>query len=326
MMNSSALSRRAVLAGLAAAAFAGRAAAAAPWPSRSVRIIVPFAPGGGADSSARVLADLFAPGLGQGVIVESKPGAGSVIGVTAAAQARDGHTLLMASNSMLINASLNPQAGYDPVRDFDAIGMVSAQPLVLVVPAGSEAKSLKDLIALAKRKPGMAAGNSGNGSLAHLTSEIFAGQAGVQITPVAYKGESALLPEMISGLVDFGFLNLPSVAPHIQSGRLRALAVSSPQPAAELPGVPTLRSLGYPALEVQGWAALLAPRDTIPADGLAKLETLLGQALASDTVKSRFAAQNVAPFVMSRQATARFLQDETARYAAVIRERGIKVG
>ena len=326
MMNSSALSRRAVLAGLAATAFAGRAVAAAPWPSRSVRIIVPFAPGGGADSSARVLADLFAPGLGQGVIVENKPGAGSVIGVTAAAQARDGHTLLMASNSMLINASLNPQAGYDPVRDFDAIGMVSAQPLVLVVPAGSEAKSLKDLIALAKRKPGMAAGNSGNGSLAHLTSEIFAGQAGVQITPVAYKGESALLPEMISGLVDFGFLNLPSVAPHIQSGRLRALAVSSPQPAAELPGVPTLRSLGYPALEVQGWAALLAPRGTIPADGLAKLESLLAQALASDTVKSRFAAQNVAPFVMSRRATARFLQDETARYAAVIRDRGIKVG
>ena len=206
--------RRALLACLAAgAALAPRAFAATPWPSRAVRIVVPFAPGGGADSSARVLADLFSPRLGQGVIVENKPGAGSAIGVAAAAQARDGHTLLMASNSMVINPSLNPQVGYDPVRDFDAVGMVSAQPLVLVVPASADAKSLRDLIARAKASPGLTAGNSGNGTLAHLASEIFAGQAGVQITPVAYKGESALLPEMISGLVDFGFLNLPSAAP-----------------------------------------------------------------------------------------------------------------
>jgi len=319
--------RRALLACLAAgAALAPRAFAVTPWPSRAVRIIVPFAPGGGADSSARVLADLFAPRLGQGVIVENKPGAGSAIGVAAAAQARDGHTLLMASNSMVINPSLNPQVGYDPVRDFDAVGMVSAQPLVLVVPASADAKSLRDLIARAKASPGLTAGNSGNGTLAHLASEIFAGQAGVQITPVAYKGESALLPEMISGLVDFGFLNLPSVAPHIKSGRLRALAVSSPQPVAELPGVPTLRALGYPALEVQGWAALLAPRGTIPAEGLARLEALLAQALDSDTVKTRFAALNVSPFVMDRQATATFLREETARYAGVIKARGIKAG
>ncbi|MBS0344431.1 MAG: tripartite tricarboxylate transporter substrate binding protein [Proteobacteria bacterium] len=296
------------------------------WPTKAVRIIVPFAPGGGADSSARVLADLLAPKLGQGVIVENKPGAGSAIGVMAAAQAKDGHTLLMASNSMVINPSLNPQLAYDPARDFDAIGMVSAQPLVLVVPASSPAKSIQDLIALAKSKHGLTAGNSGNGTLAHLASEIFAGQASVQVTPVAYKGESALLPEMISGLVDFGFLNLPSVAPHLKSGRLRALAVSSPQPVAELPGVHTLRSLNYPALEVQGWAALLAPKGTIPAEGLNQLEMLLAQALASDTVKARFETLNVSPFVMSRQATAKFLQDEAARYAAVIKARGIKAG
>jgi tripartite-type tricarboxylate transporter receptor subunit TctC len=308
------------------AALAPRAFAAPAWPAKAVRIIVPFAPGGAADSSARLLADLFAPRLGQSVIVENKPGAGSAIGVAAAAQAKDGHTLLMASNSMVINPSLNPQIGYDPVRDFDAVGMVSAQPLVLVVPAGSEAKSLQDLIGLAKARHGLTAGNSGNGTLAHLTSEIFAGQAGVQITPVAYKGESALMPEMISGLVDFGFLNLPSVAPHIKSGRLRALAVSSPQPVAELPGVPTLRALGYPALEVQGWAALLAPKGTIPAEGLARLEGLLAEALGSETVKTRFVALNVSPFAMNRQATAKFLQDETTRYASVIKARGIKAG
>lgn len=322
------LDRRSMLTCMAAGTsiLAARAFASPAWPTRTLRIIVPFAPGGGADSSARALADVLAPQLGQGVIVENKPGAGSAIGVAAAAQARDGHTLLMASNSMVINPSLNPQIGYDPVRDFDAIGMVSAQPLVLVVPVSSEAKSLQELIGQAKSRRGLTAGNSGNGTLAHLASEIFASQADVQITPVAYRGESVLLPEMISGLVDFGFLNLPSVAPHIKSGRLRALAVSSPQPVSELPGVPTLRSLNYPALEVQGWAALLAPKGTIPANGLNQLESLLAHALASETVKSRFDALNVSPFVMSRQATARFLQDETSRYAAVIKARGIKAG
>ncbi|MEJ8810714.1 tripartite tricarboxylate transporter substrate binding protein [Variovorax ureilyticus] len=320
------LNRRSMLALLAAGASV-RVLAAQAWPIKPVRIIVPFAPGGGADSSARVLSDLLAPKLGQSVIVENKPGAGSAIGVLAAAQSKDGHTLLMASNSMVINPSLNPQIGYDPVRDFDAVGMVSAQPLVLVVPANSNIKSLQDLIAQAKAHPGeLAAGNSGNGTLAHIASEIFASEAGVQITPVAYKGESALLPELISGLVAFGFLNLPSVAPHIKSGRIRALAVSSPQPVPELPGVPTLRSLKLPALEVQGWAALLAPKGTIPPEGLARLEGLLAQALASDTVKARFASLNVTPMVMDRQATAQFLQAETTRYASVIKARGIKAG
>lgn len=314
-----------LLAATLATAFAPSALAADPWPARPVRIIVPFAPGGGADSSARVLAELLAPQLGQSVIVENKPGAGSAIGVTAAAQSRDGHTLLMGSNSMVINPSLNPQIGYDVARDFDAVGMVSAQPLVLVVPAASSIRTIADIVAQAKAKPGaLSAGNSGNGTLAHLTSEIFATQAGIDLTPVAYKGESALLPDLLGGRVALGFLNLPSVAAHIKSGGLRALAVSAPQPVPDLPGVPTLRSLNYPSLEVQGWAALLAPKGSIPADGLAKLESLLAKALASDTVKAKFAALNVSPVTMNRQGTAQFLQAEAARYAAVIKARGIK--
>ena len=288
------MNRRATLACLAA----GLATAAAPnafgadaWPTKAVRIIVPFAPGGGADTSARVLAELIAPQLGQAVIVENKPGAGSAIGVMAAAQSKDGHTLLMGSNSMVINPSLNPQIGYNVARDFDPVGMVSAQPLVLVVPANSSIQSIPDLIAQAKAKPGhLTAGNSGNGTLAHITSEIFASETGIDTTPVPYKGESALMPDVIGGLVTFGFLNLPSVVTHIKSGRLRALAVSSPQPMADLPNVPTLRSLNYPSLEVQGWAALLAPKGTIPPEGLVRLEALVSKALASDTVKTRFGA------------------------------------
>ena len=295
------------------------------WPTRTVRIIVPFAPGGGSDVSARVLAEQLAPQLGQAVIVENKPGAGSALGVNSAAQSKDGHTLLMGSNSMVINPSFNAAIGYDVARDFDAVGMVSAQPLVLVVPAASPIKSVQELVTQFKGKSAsLMAGNSGTGTLAHLAAELFEAETGVALSPVPYRGESALMPDLISGQVSLGFLNLPSVAPHIKSGKLRALAVSSPQSVADLPGVPTFRSLNYPSLEVQGWAALVAPKGTIPEDGLVRLEGLLSKALASDAVKTRFAALNVIPVIQSRQVTGQFLKAEGARYGAVIKARGIK--
>ena len=296
--------------------------AADTWPTHTVRIIVPFAPGGGADTSARVLAEQFAPQLGQSVIVENKPGAGSAIGVIYVAQSKDGHTLLMGSNSMVINPSLNPAIGYDVARDFDVVGMVSAQPLVLVVPASSPIHSVPDLIGRAKAGR-LTAGNSGTGTLAHLASEIFGSQTGTSLTPVPYKGESALMPDLISGIISLGFLNLPSVLPQIKSGRLRAIAVSSPRPVPDLPGIPTFRSIGYPSLEVQGWAALFAAKGTIPEAGLARLETLLAKALQSDAVKRRFVNVGVTPLIMNRKASAQFIKAETARYAAVIKERNI---
>src|SRR5207253_8550668 len=151
----------------------------------------------GADVSARALADIFGPQLGQSVLVENRPGAGSTIGVGVAAQARDCHTLLMGSNSMVINPSFNPNVGYDVARDFDAVGMVSAQPLVLVVPAGSKIHAVSDVIAAAKADSGkLTAGNSGSGTLAHITSELFAAQTGITLTPVPYRGESALMPDL----------------------------------------------------------------------------------------------------------------------------------
>lgn len=310
----------------AAAVVSGGAWAQAVWPTKAVRIIVPFAPGGGADSSARVLADILAPQLGQSVIVENKPGAGSAIGVTYAAQSKDGHTLLMGSNSMVINPSLNPDITYNVVRDFDAIGMVSSQPLVLVVPEASAIHSLADLVAQAKAHPGeLTAGNSGNGTLAHLTAELFSIQTHTTFTNVPYKGESGLMPDLISGRVSMGFLNLPSVITHIRSGRLRALAVSAPQTVPELPDVPTFRALNFPDLEVQGWAALLAPKG-IPAEGRAKLEKLLTQALNSEQVKKSFAALSVRPFIKSSVATDEYLKAEGERWAEVIKNRGIQIG
>jgi tripartite-type tricarboxylate transporter receptor subunit TctC len=327
--NASILSRRRMLLagalGAAAGAFADGAKAAA-WPNRVVRVIVPFPPGGAADGAARVLAEVFTSNLGQSVIVENRPGAGSAIGVTAAAQSRDDHTLLMGSNSMVINPSLQPTIEYNVERDFDAVGMVAAQPLVLVVPASSTIKSVNDMIAEAKTKPGkITTGNSGYGTLAHLASEIFASRTGTTLTPVPYKGESALLPDLLGGLVSAGFLNLPAVVAQIKSGKLRALAVSSPQPVPELPGVPTFRSLNYPSLEVEGWAALVAPKGTIPGEALDRLAALLAKALASDAVRKHFADLGVAPMPLDRAATAQFLEDEAERYAAIIKARGIKV-
>jgi tripartite-type tricarboxylate transporter receptor subunit TctC len=323
------LSRRRLLLGVAlaqASLLATNTTVAAAWPLRPVRIIVPFPPGGAADGTARVLAENFTADLGQSVIVENRPGAGSAIGVTAAAQSRDGHTLLMGSNSMVINPSLQPTLEYNVEHDFDAVGMVSAQPLVLVVPAASPIKSVNDMIAAAKANPGkVTTGNSGYGTLAHLASEIFAARTGVQLTPVPYKGESALLPDLLSGLVSAGFLNLPGVVAQIKSGKLRALAVSAPQPIPDLPGVPTFRALNYPSLEVEGWAALLAPKGTIPVEALDRLAALLAKALASPDVAKHFADLGVSAMPLDRTATMQFLKDEGERYAAIIKARGIKV-
>lgn len=329
--RASGVTRRSVLsvmalgvAGTLAAAPWRTVTAAEAWPTKPLRIIVPFAPGGGADGSARVLAEVLAPQLGQAVIVENKPGAGSAIGVAAALQSRDGHTLLMGSNSMVINPVLNPKLTYDVARDFDAIGMVSQQPLVLVVPAESKAMNVADLIAQARAQPGkLSAGNSGTGTLAHLTAELFAQETGTSLVSVPYKGESALMPDLISGLVSMGFLNLPSVIVHIRSGRLRALAVSSAQPVAELPNVPTFRSLKLQSLEVEGWATLVAPKGTIAPEGLARLEKLLAAALQSDVVKKRFTALSLETFTSGREATAQYLKTEGSRWSEVVKSRGI---
>ena len=313
----------AVLCGVASSR-AGSIFAADPWPAKPVRIVVPFAPGGGADTAARVLAEMFAPQLGQSVVVENKPGAGGAIGVTFVVQAKDQHTLLMGSNSLLIAPILNPTLPYEAARDFDVIGMATANPLVLVVPATSKLSSVKDVIDSARGEAGkLTAGNSGNGTLAHLTAELFSLQTGVSFTNVPYKGESALMPDLISGLVALGFLNLPSVIAHIRSGRLRALAVSGAQASADLPGVNTLKTLGYPEFEVQAWAGLLAPKG-VPPEGLAKLESALAKAMASEVVKKRFLAAGLTPFALERGAAQKHLATEAANWQQVIKTRGIK--
>ena len=320
--------RREAIARIGAPVVFGAAAIVQPataqaWPARPVRIVVPFPPGGAADGSARVLAEVMAKSLWQSMVVENKPGAGSVVGTQAVVQSNDAHTLLMGSTSMTILPALRSDLGYDIQRDLQAVGMVSAQPLVLSVAASSPLKSLDDVIARGKAGD-LTSGNSGNGTLSHLTTELFNLRQGTKILSVPYKGESALVPDIVGGTTAMAFLNLPSALPLLKSGRLRAIAATSAQPIAALPGVPTLKSLGLAEFVIEGWAALFAARD-LPADGVARLSALLQQALADAGVKERFAAFGVEAVSGTPQALRDFLRSETGRWGEVVRGRGIKL-
>lgn len=327
LSTSSDATRRATLGWLLAvgcAPFAARPAAAQGWPTKPVRIVVPFPPGGAADGSARVLAEVMSKPIGHSMVVENKPGAGSVLGTQAVVQSNDGHTLLMGSTSMTILPALRADLPYDPQRDLQPIGMVSAQPLVLSVAAASPLTSLDEVVARGKTGE-LSAGNSGNGTLSHLTTELFNLRMGTKILSVPYKGESALVPDIASGTTAMAFLNLPSALPLLRSGRLRALAVTSAQPLPALPGVRTLKSLGMNEFVIEGWAALFAAKD-VPAEGVERLERLLQQALADAAVKERFGNFGVEAVPGSRTALRDFVQAEVTRWQEVVKSRGIKLG
>lgn len=321
--------RRAALFHLCAAALlvfaATPGAAVETWPTRPIRIIVPFPPGGPADGSARVLADVMAAALNARIVVENRPGAGGVVGTTAAAQSHDGHTLLMGSTSMTVTPALRSDLPYDVLRDFAPIGMVSEQPLVLVVPASSSMKTVADVIRVGReRGRGLTAGTSGIGTLSHLTTELFNLKTGTDILSVPYRGETALLPDLVAERVTLGFLNLPILLPQIQAGKLRALAVSSKAPIPELPGVQTFKRLGIDGLEVEGWAALLAGPGVPPA-AVTRLSRALRDALASSTVRERFQAFGVTPVSSTPDELATFLRAEIARWGEVVRSRNLKL-
>ena len=315
-------------AALALALVAPLLASAADFPTKPIRFIVPYSAGGTTDLVARTVGQRVGEKLGQPVVIDNRGGAGGNIGMDAVAKApADGYTIgFGAISTNALNPHIYKSMAFDPRKDFTAIGLLGTSTIVLEVPASSPIKSVPELIAAAKKTPGLPYATAGAGTSMNLAGVMFAQMTGTQLTHVAYKGSGPAITDMLGGTVGIMFDNLPASLPHIQAGRLRALAVSSPQPVPDLPGVPTLRSLNYPALEVQGWAALLAPKGTIPAEGLNRLSTLLMDALASETVKTRFAALAVSPVVMNRQASGKFLEAEAARYAGVIKARGIKAG
>jgi tripartite-type tricarboxylate transporter receptor subunit TctC len=315
--------RRCLAAGLALLGPTGRLQAQV----RPIRMVVPFTPGGSTDILARALAPKLAAALGQNVIVDNKPGAGGSLGAAEVANAApDGQTLLMGHiGTLAVNVSLYPKLPYDPVKSFAPVAWVARVPNVLVVNATSGMASLKDLVVRAKARPGQLSYSSGgNGSAAHIGFEYFKLRAGIFMAHIPYRGTAASVTDLISGQVDATFTGTPALLPHIRSGRLRALAVSSAARIAALPEVPTVAESRYPGFEADQWYGIVAPAGT-PAALVARLNTEINKVLAMPDVAQQLAAEGAVPMPGPPQAFGELIGREIPRWREVIRAGNVKI-
>ena len=321
------LTRRSTLAALLAAS--APALRAATWPSRPLKIVIPFAAGGSSDVVARLLGEKLAAALGQPVVVEPKPGANGLLATAAVARADDGHTLLLVGAAHAINASLYAKLPYDTARDFQPVALVASPgPLVLGLHAGVLAKTLPEWLALARRQPGSASyASAGVGNLLHLAGEMLAQQASVQLLHVPYKGAAPALNDLAGGQVQMMFNSALALAPFVKEGRVRLLAQTGPKRSPALPpDLPTVaEAAGLPGFEVSGWFGLLAPA-SLPADAVARLNAECVRALALPELRDKLAllGSSEAPTQSAREFGA-FLAAETERYARVIQAAGLKL-
>lgn len=293
--------------------------------SRPVRLIVPFPPGPGVDLVARSISGRLSDILGQQVVVDNRPGAGSVIGVDLAAKAPpDGNTLVFANLGYAINATMIAKLPYDPLRDLAPVTVVATQPHVLVVNPAVPVKTVKDLIALAKAKPGQVTyASAGNGTGPHLIGEMFSGATGVRMNHIPYKGANPALVDVIGGHAQIMFATLVSSLPHVQAGRLRAVAVTSAKPSRHLPDVPTMISAGMPDFEAVGWYMVMVPGKT-PAAVMSRIQTALASALADPAVRERLSGDGAEVVANRPDEAMRFLQGEIKRWGAVVKAAGLK--
>jgi tripartite-type tricarboxylate transporter receptor subunit TctC len=303
------------------------AALAQNYPSRPVRLVVPFPAGGSADLIGRAAAKKMSEGLGQQVVVENRAGAGGTIGAVAVARSpADGYTLGLGTVSTLAMAPVvraNPP--YDSLAAFTPVSLVASAPFILVVNASVPAKSLAELVALAKAKPGgLNFASIGDGTLQHFTGESFKSLAGVDIVHVPYKGVAPALVDLLAGQVQIGFDILASFQlQNLQSGRLRALAVLGPARVAQLPSVPTAAEAGLPGLAATAWFGLIAPKGT-PAEVVARLNGEVRKAVASAELRDAIATQGLEPAADSPQEFAELIEKEMARWAQVVKTSGFK--
>lgn len=321
--------RRRIVAGAALAlgtASIGTPALAQTYPGKPIRLVLPFPPGGVTDVVARALAERVGATLGQRVLVENRPGAGTMLASETVARApADGYTLLLAASSLTINPALYPDIRFDTIKDFAPITLLGSVIHVLVVGDALPVRTVAELIQYAKTRPGkLSYASVGNGTSTHLEMELFKSMAGVFVTHIPYRGSGPALIDVLGGRIDLMFDALGSSAPHIKSGKLRVLGVSSERRSPSLPDVPSVSEAGLKGFEAMPWLGLLAPAGT-PQDIVTRLNKAVNDALAEPEVKSTFAAQGIDTIGNTPQQFAAFIQQDLAKWAKVVKVSGAKV-
>lgn len=317
--------RTAAFALCASMAVAGAAHADAKnYPSQSIRIVVPYAPGGFNDTMARVVGQKLQDAWGQPVIVDNRPGGGTILGLTNAAKSpADGYTLVVVGFPTVANQFLYKKLPYDTQKDFTPVILGAYSPNLLVVKADSPIKSVKDYVATAKAKPGkLNYATAGNGTSNHLTMEYFKSEAGIQAQQIPYKGSAPMVTDLLGGQVDIMFDNAPHVMPHVKAGKLRALAITSEKRSPLLPEVPTVAEQGFPDFSVSVWYGFAAPAGT-PPEIVDKVNAEINKILAMPDVKKTFTDAGVETLGGSVQDFDKFFKAQSARWGKVIKEANI---
>jgi tripartite-type tricarboxylate transporter receptor subunit TctC len=302
-------------------------APAQEWPSKPIRIIVPFPPGQGADIIGRLLAERLTPVLGQQVVVDNRPGAGSMVGTAIAAKTPgDGYTLLIGGTSaIVINPHLYADPGYDTLRDFAPITNVASLPMMICVNPSFPARTIQDLIKLAKQRPNdITYGSSGIGSSHHLIQAMFAAAAGIQLTHVPYKGSTASMTDLIAGRIVMLADTMPAVMTHVKSGKARAIGITSIKRSPFFPDVPTLDEQGLKGFDAIAWAGLFAPAGT-PTPILDRLNSEAVKALNTPAMQKRFQDLAMISIGDSRADFDRFVKAELARWGKAVKDSGAKI-
>ena len=291
------------------------------YPSKPIRLILPFPPGGGTDILGRLVAERLGARLGQPVVIDNRGGAGGNLGAEAAAHsAPDGYTLLLAATTLAISPSLYKKLAYDPVKDLAPIGLVATVPNVMITHPSVPAKTLQEFIALAKSRPGeLNFGSGGNGTSNHLGGELFNMVAGVKLVHIPYKGVNLAMNDALAGNIQLVVIGIPAAAPQIKSGKLRALAVIAPQRSAALPDVPTVAEAGLPNFDVTTWYGLLAPAAT-PRPIIARLNAELVRVMQAPDLKERLAGMGIDTLTSSPEEFATYIGQEIAKWGDVVRK------
>ena len=296
------------------------------WPEKPVRIIVPFAPGGSADTLGRLVAQKLSEHLKAGFVIENRAGAGGALGSELAAKAApDGYTLVVSGIASHVIAPLLPQGTpYDPVRDFTHIALFGGPPAVLAVNPSTEAKDLRELVALAKAKPGaLSYGSPGNGTQGQLVAELFKQRAGIQMVHVPYKGAAGAMTDLMAGHIQVVSTTLTTAATQIRAGRARGLAVSAPRRLPEFPDIPTYAEMGYPDLVATVWFSLSGPAN-LPGDIVNRLNAEVNRALELPDVRERLKLEGIEPSPMGAREFNAFVAEELKRWAPVVKASGAK--